>query len=187
MTTERMLYSLRKTTSIAVILITLSLNAEMIYDFKKDSKMSAWTVVDDGVMGGRSSGALQLSKDGFGIYSGFISLDNYGGFSSIRLNIGKLMVQDFTHIVLRIKGDNKIYQLRIRADYNDRHVYSKSFFADSEWGLIEVPMKEMMPQFRGRRLMMENFNKNHIVELGILIGNKVRENFNLEIDYIKLK
>ena len=77
MTTERMLYFLRKTTSIAVILITLSLNAEMIYDFKKDSKMSAWTVVDDGVMGGRSSGALQLSKDGFGIYSGFISLDNY--------------------------------------------------------------------------------------------------------------
>ena len=48
-------------------------------------------------------------------------------------------------------------------------------------------MKEMMPQFRGRKLMMENFNKNHIVELGILIGNKVRENFNLEIDYIKLK
>jgi hypothetical protein len=34
---------------------------------------------------------------------------------------------------------------------------------------------------------MRNFNSDSIVELGILIGNKVEENFSLKIDYIALE
>ena len=42
----------------------------------------------------------------------------------------------------------------------------------------------MIPEFRGRGLRMDNFNSTSIVEFGILIGNKVEENFSLLIDYI---
>ena len=42
----------------------------------------------------------------------------------------------------------------------------------------------MKPQFRGRKLRMRNFNSDSIVEFGILIGNKVNEEFSLLIDYI---
>ena len=45
----------------------------------------------------------------------------------------------------------------------------------------------MAPQLRGRRLNMRKFNDNSFVELGILIGNKVEEEFSLVIDHILLK
>ena len=45
----------------------------------------------------------------------------------------------------------------------------------------------MKPQFRGRKLRMNNFNERSIVEIGILIGNKVEEEFTLFIDNIALE
>ena len=45
----------------------------------------------------------------------------------------------------------------------------------------------MKPQFRGRLLRMAKFNDESIVEVGILIGNKVEEKFTLFIDNISLK
>ena len=45
----------------------------------------------------------------------------------------------------------------------------------------------MKPQFRGRKLRMKNFKDDSIVEVGILIGNKVQEEFTLFIDQISLK
>ena len=45
----------------------------------------------------------------------------------------------------------------------------------------------MKPQFRGRKLRMGNFNETSIVEIGILIGNKIEEDFTLFIDSISLE
>ena len=52
---------------------------------------------------------------------------------------------------------------------------------------VKIRIKSMQPQFRGRRLNMRNFDDNSFVELGILIGNKVEEDFSLIIDHILLK
>jgi hypothetical protein len=35
-------------------------------------------------MGGKSSSNISLNKDGFGVFNGTISLENNGGFSSVR-------------------------------------------------------------------------------------------------------
>ena len=43
-----------------------------------------WRIVNDGVMGGLSSSDLELTKDRTAIFSGFVSLDNNGGFASVR-------------------------------------------------------------------------------------------------------
>ena len=43
-----------------------------------------WQVVNDGVMGGRSYGNLTRSGDSEALFSGNLSLENNGGFSSIR-------------------------------------------------------------------------------------------------------
>ena len=66
--------------------------AKIIYDFSKVEDLDGWYVVDDGVMGGRSKGKLKIENDDTGVFSGKISLENYGGFSSIRYYIGKLNV-----------------------------------------------------------------------------------------------
>ena len=161
--------------------------AEIVYDFSENSSLRNWIVIDDGVMGGRSQGSLRINFEGHGVFSGFVSLENYGGFSSIRYNTKPINLSGYDYISIRVFGDNKDYQLRIKSDYYDRHVYSKSFFANNEWQEISIPLDQFEPQFRGRKLRMRNFNEKSIVEIGILIGNKVEEDFTLFIDSISLK
>mgnify|MGYP002020602562 FL=1 len=161
--------------------------AKIVYDFSEDSSLRNWRVIDDGVMGGRSQGSLRINFEGHGVFSGFVSLKNYGGFSSIRFNTTPINVIEYGYISIKVFGDNKEYQLRIKSDYYDRHVYSKPFFATNEWQEISIPLGKMKPQFRGRKLRMSNFNERSIVEIGILIGNKVEEDFTLFIDSISLE
>ena len=168
------------------IVLCTTIHAKKIYDFNKEQNIRDWQVVDDVVMGGRSLGSFTLDENGNGLFNGFISLDNYGGFSSIRL-WKEEKVDNYQYIVMKVFGDNKLYQLRIRSSYYDRHVYVKEFFAKNEWSEIKIALNSMQPQFRGRKLRMRNFNSDSIVEIGILIGNKVEEKFSLLIDYISLK
>ncbi|MEL0174579.1 MAG: CIA30 family protein [bacterium] len=161
--------------------------AKIIYDFSKVENLDGWYVVDDGVMGGRSKGKLKIENGDTGVFSGKISLENYGGFSSIRYYIGKLNVKKNKYVTVILSGDNKYYQLRIRSSRNDRHVYTKKFFAKDGWQEIRIPLDSMEPYFRGQRLRMSNFDKKYISEIGFLIGNKVRENFELKIRSIMLE
>jgi len=173
--------------SICLFPITISwLEAEVIFDFKKNTSIRDWRIVDDGVMGGISAGQLRLDEQGNGIFYGYVSLENYGGFSSLRLR-KKVAINGYSKILIKVYGDNKVYQLRVRSNYRDRHVYVKNFFAKSGWQEIEIPLRLMEPQFRGRKLRMANFNSNSIIEFGILIGNKVEEQFSLKIDHVILK
>ena len=170
-----------------LVCIVNILNAEVIYDFSSKNKLKGWNIVDDNVMGGWSRGSLRLDSKGNGVFSGYISLKNYGGFSSIRYRSKRVDINEFEYIVLKIFGDNNYYQLRIKSSYYDRHVYVKQFYAKDEWQEVKIRIKSMQPQFRGRRLNMRNFDDNSFVELGILIGNKVEEDFSLLIDHILLK
>ena len=79
----------------------------MLFDFTKDADSSQWYIVDDGVMGGLSQGNFRINDDGNGEYSGRISLDNYGGFSSLRYRCGPTKIDNHTHLVLKVKGDGK--------------------------------------------------------------------------------
>ena len=172
--------------TLMTLFMTLKSEEKMIYDFNVDSSFRNWAIVDDGVMGGLSAGNLGIQKDGSGLFYGYVSLDNYGGFTSVRFR-KNISLRGFDKIILRVLGDNKFYQLRIRSSYQDRHSYVKRFYAADEWSDIEIPLSSMEPQFRGRSLNMRNFSGNSLVELGLLIGNKVEERFALEIDHIRLK
>ncbi len=68
----------------AILFISMQMIAQEVYDFSHESKPGDWFVVDDGVMGGRSQGNVGLSEEGHGIFQGTVSLENNGGFSSIR-------------------------------------------------------------------------------------------------------
>ena len=101
------------------------MNKKILYKFSNNSSLRYWSVVDDVVMGGYSLGSLKINKSGNGVFSDKISLYNYGGFSSIRYYLDSTELGSFKNIILKIYGDNKFYQLRIKNLYNDRHVYIK--------------------------------------------------------------
>ena len=164
-----------------------SFSNQIIFDFNKNSSISNWIVVDDVVMGGRSYGNFQLNNDGKGVFSGKISLDNNGGFSSVRYGFNKLNIEKFKSIVLKIKGDGKNYQFRIKHKSSDNASYITSFSSSGEWQEIEISLNSMYPSFRGRKLDEPNFFHKSIEEVTFLIANKRNEDFILLIDKIELR
>ncbi|MCX2719992.1 CIA30 family protein [Lentiprolixibacter aurantiacus] len=158
-----------------------------LYDFNKTSNIADWLVVNDGVMGGLSRGTMELSTDGHGVFRGKLSLENNGGFSSIRHSFSTKKVSDFDHIRLKVKGDGKRYQLRIKSRRSQYYSYVAYFETNGEWETISVPIREMYPVFRGNRLNQPNYEGVQIEEIGILIANKKAEAFRLEIDSIYLQ
>jgi NADH dehydrogenase [ubiquinone] 1 alpha subcomplex assembly factor 1 len=161
--------------------------AYVIIDFNQETDIKNWRIVDDVVMGGKSSGTFKLNEDGLGVFEGEVSTDNNGGFSSLRYRFDKLKVKDYTKIIIKLKGDGKDYQFRIKANSNDSYSYISSFNSSGEWQEIEILLENMYPSFRGRKLDQPNFEKEYIEELAFLIGNKKKEKFKLLIDRIEIK
>lgn len=158
-----------------------------IFDFNKNSDLSNWRVVDDVVMGGRSDGAFTLNEAGHAVFHGEVSLENNGGFSSVRYRFPQKDVSDYEKVVLRLKGDKKQYQFRVKSDDKDSHSYVYAFETTGDWETIEIPLSEMQPQFRGRRLNMPNYPNEVMKEIAFLIGNKKAQDFKLILDSIVLK
>lgn len=159
----------------------------VIFRFNKDSVISNWQIVDDVVMGGQSSGMFSLSDTGTGVFSGTISLKNNGGFSMVRYRFPTEKISNYSKASIRLKGDGKHYQFRIKSNSNDKHAYIAEFIASEGWNTIEILFKNMYPAFRGKKLDMSNYSGNYMEEIAFLIGNKKAELFNLEIESIILK
>ncbi len=163
------------------------MTSNIIFDFDKNVNIEGWTVIDDVVMGGRSSGNFSLNPEGYGLFEGNVSLENNGGFSSVRYAFDKIKVKEFTKIILKIKGDGKDYQFRIKSNSDDYYSYISAFSTTGEWQELQILLKDMYPSFRGRKLDLPNFSKDSIEEVAFLIGNKSKENFKLLIDKIVLR
>jgi hypothetical protein len=163
------------------------MNAQTIFDFTTNANASVWTIVDDGVMGGKSAGEFAINKEGHGVFEGEISLKNNGGFSSLRYGFEKMDVSKYTQVVLYICGDGKDYQFRLKGNANERYSYISTFNTTGEWQEISIPLADMAPSFRGRKLEIPNFNQDFIEEIVFLIGNKKEESFKLMIKSITLQ
>jgi len=159
----------------------------ILFDFNRGSETDNWTVINDVVMGGRSEADFSICPDGYGVFSGQVSLDNNGGFSSIRYRFESLDVIKYKKVVLRLKGDGKAYQFRLKSDLNHAHSYVKHFQTSGKWESIEIDFKDMHPRFRGRVLDMPNFSGRTMTEVAFLIANKKAEAFRLEIDWVSLR
>lgn len=157
----------------------------ILYQFDKNSPTSDWRIVDDGVMGGRSSGDFHINESGNGVFEGLVSLDNNGGFSSVRYR-EIFQIQSQKNIRIHLKGDGSNYQFRIKANSSDRHSYISEFQTSGEWETIEIKLSDMYPAFRGRKLSIANFDQDQLEEMAFLIGNKKEQEFHLEIKSIQL-
>ena len=161
---------------IAFLLMYLN-NPKTIFDFNTNANTENWRIVDDVVMGGKSSGTFKINEDGYGVFGGYVSLENNGGFSSVRYRFDKIDVADYNKISLKIKGDGKQYQFRIKANSRDYYSYITNFETSGDWEEIEIPLNKMYPSWRGRKRDMPNFSDNQIEEIAFLISNKKEEEF----------
>ncbi len=155
-----------------------------IFDFSPEAELNNWTIVDDVVMGGRSDGGIQVTDEGNALFSGSVSLENNGGFSSVRYAFDEISTSGQTKFRIRLKGDMKKYQFRVKSDRRERQSYVSQFQTDGSWQIIEIPFSDMYPSFRGMTLNIPNYAGESMQEISFLISNKVNESFQLEIDRI---
>ncbi len=173
---------------ILLLIIGLVMNADVVFvDFNRESTLENWFTVDDVVMGGRSSSSFEINEQGHAVFSGEVSLENNGGFASLRHVFQKLDMGDFQTIAIRLKGDGRRYQFRVKSSRTERHSYTYYFETSGSWQWIEIPLSEMYPTWRGNKLNYPNYPAETLEEMGILIGNTVPETFNLEIDKIHFR
>jgi len=157
----------------------------VIFDLEKKSPDN-WKIINDAVMGGKSSGLFFLKENGSCVFSGSVSLENNGGFSLLRYRFSKIIPSKYSKIIIRVKGDGKRYQFRLRSKIADDHVYISFFKTSNKWEDIEILLSDMYPTFRGRKLQKPNYSKDSLEEIAFLIGNKKAEDFKIEIESIRL-
>ena len=130
----------------------------VLFNFSKECNIQNWSVVNDGVMGGLSKG-----------------------------NFESKLVRSFKKITLRLKGDGKQYQIRVKTWISDYYSYIAYIKTNGEWQTLEVLFSEMIPSFRGNKLDLPNYPGEYMEQFAILIGNKKNEDFELCLDQIELE
>ena len=162
---------------------TILLNAS---DMKTESQ---WRIVNDGVMGGLSSSNVNVNEDNKIVFNGNVSLENNGGFASLRSPVKNYDFEMFSGIELRMKGDGKRYSISMKeTSYFTGYFYTTSFETKKdEWVVIEVPFDEFKLYYYGKETGSDKkIPLNNIKEISLLIGDKQKGSFNAEIDYMRL-
>ena len=155
----------------------------MLEDFSENDLLS-WSIVDDTVMGGRSRGSFKINNN-VGEFKGYLSLANNGGFSSVRAYYPYDLI-GISSITLRIKGDGRKYNFRVRTNKNSWVSYSHSFSTESNtWQEITLNIQDFFPTYRGYNVQnVQRLSELLIREIGIMISDKNEGNFALMIDWI---
>jgi uncharacterized protein YbjT (DUF2867 family) len=149
---------------------------KILFDFTKltEEIKEIWGALDDIVMGGISESSLKLIPDG-GLFTGYVSTANSGGFVSIRTRNFEpaLDLSDYQGIELRVKGDGKRYKFIIRCnDGWDSVGYCYSF--DTVYNIpitIRIPFTELIPVFRAKTINDgKPFDSSQVFSLQLMLS-----------------
>jgi len=155
-------------------------NNKRVITFDTDRTSYDWEVINDSVMGGLSLGSTQLENQAL-IFSGMLSTENRGGFSSVYRKSPKLP-DDITSVNIRIKGDGNRYQLRLRSQVMGKQITYKIEF-DTHADRIETfsfNLADFKASFRGRIINnAPRLKAETISHLGFLIVTKEPKYFTL--------
>ena len=147
----------------------------------KTSKIK-WNIVNDTVMGGRSSSRWS-DKSSTLSFEGFLSLENNGGFASIRHDLNNINLSGTEGIFIKVKGDGRKYQFRIRSQASRWANYSQEFKTKKDTvQTFYLPYKDFKPSWRGRSVRnVPTLTGKDVRGIGFLLGDKIQGKFKLDI------
>ncbi|MBF7074792.1 CIA30 family protein [Glaciecola sp. MH2013] len=168
-------------------------NGPNLITFDKPEHAGRWARVNDSVMGGVSTSTIYLEDD-FGVFSGNLSLENNGGFASVRrlwTPTTKALNNESKPAKVKIKvlGDGQYYQLRFRTSkYMDGVSYAAGFQSkEGEMTEHEFELNDFVAVWRGRTVRdAEKLAWDDIAQVGIMITQKQKGPFTLKVASIAL-
>ena len=161
-----------------------------LFEFTGPAAARQWQAVNDGVMGGVSDGRFRIMPEKTMEFFGTLSLENNGGFASVRSKPAALNIKAGDVIVVRVKGDGREYVLNL---YTKSRRMAFSYRAPlpttkGEWSEVSVPIADFIPTAFGRRVQsMGSVQPDQIVGLGFMLSDKKPGRFNLAIDWVKVQ
>lgn len=160
--------------------------ASVNIEFTKTQELDNWIIVNDTVMGGRSFARLNIENDKLS-FSGVLSLENNGGFASIRRVYDPKSWVDQIPLKIKVDGDGREYQLRLRTNRRvDGVAYVVSFKTEingpNEFAFNE---QDFVPQFRGRIVRgAPALAFSDIEQVGLMLADKQPGEFTLLLEHI---
>lgn len=159
----------------------------VLFDFGTAEDARAWQTVNDGVMGGRSNGRFKINDNKTMEFFGTLSLENNGGFASVRARRAKLGLKKGDSIFVRVRGDGRKYNFNLYAQSNlGGYSYRQPFKTKkNEWVEVELPLDKFVATWRGSTYPNEKLDPGKVAGMGILLGDKKAGPFKLEVEWIK--
>ena len=159
-----------------------------IYHFDTPASTHDWHPIDDAVMGGVSFSRLCFDSTGHAVFEGKVSLQNQGGFASVRTSSLQLGCPETMGYLLCTWGDGKTYKLNLRNDSGFDGVNYQAAFtpAADAWNQTFLPLTDFLPNFRGRLVHgAPSLRPEDVAQVGLMISDQQAGPFRLQVKFIE--
>lgn len=154
-----------------------------------ENEVADWYIINDGVMGGLSRGQAKLTEEGLQ-FVGKVSLENNGGFTSLRAPFGSYDLSGYQQITIkyRSKGIEMAFQME-----EDRRFYYPNFkihLPGSDDWVTQTFDLDAVKQFRmgyATGNLMQSDDQSEIIRMGFITDEKKAGDFEFEVAFVEFK
>lgn len=160
-----------------------------LHRFDSPAAVIPWQAIDDRVMGGVSASHMRHDPTGHGVFAGEVSLDNNGGFASVRAPaVAPEAAAGALACLLEVRGDGRRYKFNLRSDDGFDGVTHQAAFQPpaGEWAVIRLPLAGFAATWRGRPASAGPISAAQIRQVGLLIADRQAGPFRLDVREIAL-
>lgn len=171
------------------LFFTTSLMAQSLtfdFGFSCDS-CNDWFVVLDGVMGGRSEGNIERFDQSI-VFRGSISLENNGGFASLRTPYQEFDLSNYKTVTIRYRSTGQDFALSMnkykrfwRPNYKTNLPVTNGDWVTLTCNLVDFETYRLGDKLAGHP---DQDDLASIIRLGLISNTKAATNFELEVDKI---
>ena len=158
-----------------------------MFDFTSPNSdpVRSWYNIDDPVMGGVSNSTFEATDEG-AAFAGTVSLEQGGGFASVRAPESTYDLSGHEGLRLRLRGDGKRYWFTAYTTAGGSVSYRIPIEPPTEWTTVRVPFADLTPYRRGTTVSgAPPFDPAELRAVGFLIADEQDGPFRLEVAWVR--
>lgn len=155
-----------------------------LFDFDSGSEPE-WFVVNDGVMGGRSRGFIDVG-DGTLSFTGELVTQG-GGFTSARVE-HRADLSAYDGVELRVRGGGRTFEMEVNDETRNRRreVSRRAPFSTTDsWETVRIPFTDLEATAFGEPVDVAPLERSDVRSFGVFIADGQDGPFQLEVDWIR--
>ncbi len=171
-----------------LVLMLFSAVSSLFFDLAEDKDAENWAVINDGVMGGKSRGKIQSLPKSL-LFEGVISLENNGGFSSLKRRFEEMDLSGQRTVEIKYKSTGLKTAFTLETS---KYFYVPNFKmplanTGGEWKTVFLTLEDFKQYRLGRETgkSLREQQLSEIIRLGFICSAKEEGPFVLEVEYLK--